>query len=158
MVTLECLLGEGGGKVKMPPMRLLDVFSNKELFDAAHHKMRAGPAAADLSTNDSDASKSREQLKKACKQEHAALRLPPSCPKSWEEKNIQRVVDAVVLRKAGSSILAHAIAHTSIRPTHPVKKIGSPRLVAMPPPSGPPSPRLSGSMATGMPPPLMPKI
>ena len=142
MVTLACLLGDGGtSKVKMPPMRLLDVFSNKELLDVAYHsKLKTGTVAAEVSSSDPGASKSREQLTAACKQEHAALRLPPSLPKSWEEKNIQRVADAVVLRKAGSSILAHAIAHTSIRPTHPVKKIGSPRLSAMPPPSGPPAP------------------
>ena len=166
MITLHCLIGEGGAfKVKMPPMRLLDVFSNKELFDVAcHSKLRVGAIMSDLAVNEGDASKARNmQLERACEREYAALRLPllpPSCPgKSWEEKNIQGVADAVVLRKAGSTILAHAIAHTCIRPTHPAKKIGSPKLVSMPPPSGPPSPRLgSSSLATGMPPPLLPKL
>jgi hypothetical protein len=169
MVTLHCLVGAGGAlKVKMPPMRLLDVFSNKELYEvASHSKLRIGMAAPELSIHDGDASKSRKmQLEKACEREYAALRLPqmpPSCPgKLWEDKNIQRVADAVVLRKACSIVLSHAIAHVSIRPaqpSQPVKKIGSPRLVAMPPPSGPPSPRLGSSSApTGMPPPLLPKM
>jgi hypothetical protein len=165
MVTLHCLAGEGRAvKVKLPPMRLLDVFSNRELFEVAcHSRLRIGSAAPALSVYD-EASKARKmQLERACEREYAALRLPqlpPSLPgKSWEEKNIQRVADAVVLRKAGSTLLAHAIAHTSIRPIHPAKKITSPRLVAMPPPSGPPSPRLgSSSMPTGMPPPLLPKV
>ncbi len=151
--------------MKMPPMRLLDVFSNRELFEVAcHTRLRIGSGAIPMSLHD-DASKARKmQLERACEREYAALRLPqlqPSCPsKSWEEKNMQRVADAVVLRKAGSTLLAHAIAHTSIRPVHPTKqKIGSPRLASMPPPSGPPSPRLgSGSLPTGMPPPLLPKV
>jgi hypothetical protein len=165
MVTLHCLVGAGALKVKMPPMRLLEVFSNKELYDvASHSKLRIGVIAPDMSLHDGDASKSRRmQLEKACEREYAALRLPqmpPSCPgKVWEEKNIQRVADAVVLRKACATILSHAIAHTCIRPAHPahpIKKIGSPRLVSMPPPSGPPSPRLGGSsLPTGMPPPMM---
>jgi hypothetical protein len=165
MVTLHCLAGEGAAvKVKMPPVRLLDLFSNRELYEVAcHSRLRIGTNAPAISVHD-DASKARKmQLERACEREYAALRLPPlppSCPgKSWEEKNIQRVADAVVLRKAASSLLAHAIAHTSIRPTHPAKKIGSPRLVPMPPPSGPPSPRLgSSSLPTGMPPPLLPKV
>jgi hypothetical protein len=138
MVTLHCLAGEGAAvKVKMPPVRLLDLFSNRELYEVAcHSRLRIGTAAPAISVHD-DASKARKmQLERACEREYAALRLPvlpPSCPgKSWEEKNIQRVADAVVLRKAASSLLAHAIAHTSIRPTHPAKKIGSPRLVMCP--------------------------
>jgi hypothetical protein len=143
-------------------MRLLDLFSNKELIEVAcSTKLRASSAANELSLLESDSSKARKlHLEKACEREYAALRLPHSCPsKLWEEKNIQRVSDSVLLRKAGSIVLAHTIAHTSIRPTHPTKKIGSPKLVSMPPPSGPPSPRLgSSNLPTGMPPPLMPKV